>query len=63
MEVRGKQAKNKRVTKASSKKALSTNDGLNNDPNAVRDIYNERDLDPAYDKKIGDDIAFDSNNK
>ena len=29
------------------------------DPNAINDIYTEKDLDPAYDETIGDDIAYD----
>jgi hypothetical protein len=29
------------------------------DPNAVHDVYTEKDLDPAYDETIADDIAFD----
>jgi hypothetical protein len=34
-----------------------------NDPNAVHDVYTEDDLDPAYDEKLGDDIAFDYEGK
>lgn len=29
------------------------------DPNKVHEIINDDDLDPAYDKTLGDDIAYD----
>lgn len=33
------------------------------DPNAVHEIFGEKNLDPAYDEMLGDDIAFDYKGK
>jgi hypothetical protein len=50
------------TTKKAVKKPVAKKhpgDELENDPNAVHDVYSEENLDPAYDENIADDIAFD----
>lgn len=62
MALPGKKTK----VKPSAKKAKTgrqEKDGAEKDPNAVHDIYTEDDLDPAYDKTIADDIAFDNDDE
>lgn len=53
----------KPVSKKPPVKLKQQNSALDNDPNAVHDVYTEEDLDPTYDENLGDDIAFDYEGK
>ncbi len=59
MAASGKKAENKTPAQR-SKAGTKSKSAAKSDPNAVHDIYSEDDLDPAYDKTIADDIAFDN---